>query len=257
MRKTKLIPLPNQESGSPITRRSSSSSSSRGEGSSLVPSRSSSPPPVQTQSLIRVATEEERPPTMADFMSFNRITFNPSVPQQRPVNPIHEERLRNSEPPPPPPPPSVVREVPIVRTDVQFGYLNEQQLPSSAAPAFDHFVTQTPPATMPRQLGRRSDQSPRIIAINAESNTIIVGHNDDRPTSAPARVGLVQRGGTTMEESRSEDVRRSVRDNGNRRGGGQFDSMSSVASSRNPSPVSLISSSGSSMTSAQNDTQER
>lgn len=247
MRKTKLIPLPHQESGSPIRR--SSSSSSRGERSSLVASRSSSPP-VPTQSLLRVPPEEEQPPTMADFMSFNRITFVPSLPQQRPVNPIHEERLRNSEPPPP-----SVREVPIIRTDVQFGYLNEQQQPQQpSAPFFDHFVTQTPPATMPRQLGRRSDQSPRIIAINAESNTIVVGH-DARPTSAPARVGLVQRGETRVEPI-SEDVRRSVRDNGNRRGG-QFDSMSSVASSRNPSPVSLISSSGSSMTSAQNDTQER
>lgn len=244
MRKTKLIPLPNQNEALVATiSEASSSSRSRQEaeeGSSFAI-------PTTTVSPITRSHHEEvaSPPTMDDFLSFNRITFNPSVPR-RPANPIHEERLRSSDPVSS----QVIRNVPIIRTDVEFAYHDEQQQQHS--PTAPSFVPLTPPptTTIPRQLGRRSEQSPRIIAINAESNTIVIGHSGDsssRPTSAPARVGLVT----------SEDNRRSVRDNNNGRGG-EFDSMSSVASSRNPSPVSLASSSGSSMTSvARNGHQER
>ena len=236
MRKTKLIPLPNQlEAQQQLTTASGSSASSSrdGEGSSLVPV---TVPPPQSVSV----PPEASPPTMEDFISFNRITFNPSV--QQPVNQIHEERQRSREPP-------VVRDVPIIITaeEEQFHY-------PPTAPTLDQLAPQstltTTPTTIPRQLGRRSEQSPRVLAINAESNTIVIG----RPTSAPARVGLVQRGEVVDEGNPS---RRSVRVSGNHRGR-EFDSMSSVDSSRNPSPVSLASSTGSSMTSAHNGTsQER
>lgn len=249
MRKTKLIPLPNQVE----PHGGSTSSSQDGEGSSLVPQsvavlseevRATSPMGIVPSSSVRDPQEvgqSHSPPTMDDFLSFNRITFNANV-QPRPVShQIQEEQQRSSEPQYVAN--QVVREVPIVRTNVEFGHLDHHHPPT--APSFDQLVPQSPPATMtiPRQLGRRSDQSPRILAINAESNTILL--DGSRPTSAPARVGLVQRG-----EVVNEDVRRSVRDNGNHRRG-EFDSMSSVASSRNPSPVSLGSSSGSSMASAQ------
>lgn len=246
MRKTKLIPLPNQVDEEEQRRRIRRRSNTNGSSGSSAP----------IQSATR-GSSGENPVTMEDFLSFNRITFNASVP--RPVsNPIHEERLRNSEPPLASSSQNI-REVPIIRTDVEFSYLDEQQQQHHhhppTAPSYDHIVPTTPPPTtmtIPRQLGRRSDQSPRIIAINAESNTIIIG-DSHRPTSAPARVGLAA-------AAANEDIRRSMRDNNNSSGngrGGEFDSMSSVASSRNPSPVSLISSSGSSMTSAHNGTQER
>lgn len=255
MRKTKLIPLPNQIEiqSIPSIGVSQEQQQQQEEGCSLVPQPPQTVPASSRMGIVPSSTRTQvhqqaeinpsnsSPPTMDDFMSFNRITFNANVQQPRPVNQIHEEiqRQRNSQ---------SVRDVPIIRSDLEFGYLDEQYPPT--APSFDQLVPHSPPPappttmTIPRQLGRRSDQSPRIVSINAESNTIVIHNSSSRPTSAPARVGLVQRGGEG-----GEDMRRSVRDN---RGGGgrEFDSMSSVASSRNASPVSLVSSSGSSMTSA-------
>lgn len=245
MRKTKLISLPKQTTDQVqvVTSPGSSSSSITNIGrptASQETERSSLTPQITQDEGVRVTIrneEQEQLPTMADFMSFNRITFNPSV-QPRPVNQIHEERQRNRE--------STnqrMEEVPRPRNEVEFGYLDEPLDQQRVPP-------QTPQSTtMPRQLGRRTHQSPRIVSIDAESNTVIIDQNLSRPTSAPGRVGLVPRGGG----GGLPDSRRSVR----QRGATQFDSMSSVASSRNPSPVSLLSSSESSMTSARNESTER
>lgn len=72
----------------------------------------------------------------------------------------------------------------------------------------------------PRQMGRRSEFRPRLVAINTTEQRLITSHNQ-RPNSAPARVALRQQRFMSSEPS-------------------------SVGSSRNPSPVSLISSSASS-----------
>lgn len=72
----------------------------------------------------------------------------------------------------------------------------------------------------PRQMGRRSEFRPRLVAINTTEQRLITSHNQ-RPNSAPARVALRQQRYMSSEPS-------------------------SVGSSRNPSPVSLISSSASS-----------
>lgn len=232
MRKTKLIPLPNQ-----VERNNNNNNnphrSHEGAGPSSVVTYA---PPETSQSLVLISPptnigqveQESTMDSVGDFMSFNRITFDPPAPH--PPNRIIEDRQRSG----------------AQDTVDEFVFVNEVHPPS--APVLDQRLPQSPPVTLPRQLGRRSELSPRIVAINAESNTIIISHGDNsgnRPTSAPARVGLVQRTEQHPEE------RRNIRERE------VFDSMSSVASSRNPSPVSLVSSSGSSVTSARNSAPER
>lgn len=130
----------------------------------------------------------------------------------------------------------------------------------------------------PRQFGRRNDQHPRIISIMAETNPlsgnqrIIVNH--DRPSSAPAattiqssRTTIIDSNintttttatatatNTTTSESASSSLIHNNRNtinsalissNSSRYIGSE---PSSVISSRNPSPVSLISSTASSST---------
>lgn len=239
MRRTKLISMPNQVDvrrfeGNTFQTASAARDEGDGEGSCLVPTLNVLP----SSSAPVVNSTVESPPTMDDFMTFNRVTFNPNA--QRPqTNQIHEERLRYSEPPQP------VSSSNLRATSTLVTATQQYEFPDPSAPPLDDFVTPNSPVT-PRQFGRRTDQSPRIIAINAESNTIVIGNINSRPTSAPA--GLIQSG--------NDNLRRSVRDtrHPNR---SEFDSMSSVASSRNESPVSLESSSGSSVTSTQNEPADR
>lgn len=252
MRRTKLIPLPHQVEAARTG--NDSNQEGFGEGSSLVAYQSSEsvPSPVLINSpsqrdIPRESNLLQEPvmATMEDFNAFNRITFDP--PAQPPPNLIIEERQRNTAL-------DQNNSVPIIH------FVDEQQQQPATAPVlFD--PPRTPPRTMtiPRQLGRRSEHSPRIVAINAESNTIIISHNNNnnnsRPISAPARVGLAE-SAAAAAAGESAAARRTVRDR-NSRERGEFDSMSSVASSRNPSPVSLLSTSGSSMASARNNSTER
>lgn len=85
----------------------------------------------------------------------------------------------------------------------------------------------------PRQIGRRAESAhtPRVVSIVADSNAnngdrrLIITH-DNRPMSAPASTDNSSSARRTLEESRSRYI---------------SSEPSSVGSSRNPSPVSLLS----------------
>lgn len=175
------------------------------------------------EAQISGPTLDELPPalidtmdtTLNDFDSFNHIRFDNERVQRQPTS-AHSIIAMDHQP---------MTAIPIEMNNHPEGppAFNEDLTLNFIA---DEIIENSPRRTMPRQLGRRSELHPRIVAINTESHTITISH---RPSSAPARVVSADSPG------------------GNNRNNNRYqESVSSMASSRNPSPVSLISSSGSS-----------
>lgn len=221
MRKTRPIHIPEQVA--------SQASTSHATNYSTTPKRMTLPNLRKSNDTVTLVTSME--PTGQTPVPTLNITTEPMFKPNEPLNINIENELNNS-----------VSEPRTLGDEFLNTLTQSTSDVTDLESSFDygcpetHFGNDDNTQIRPRQLGRRAEARVRVVSITTETNSlgnqrIIVNH--DRPTSAPGRVA--QR---PVEPYVASEP-------------------SSVISSRNASPVSILSSSASSSTASATDNTER